>query len=178
MTSASVYARPSSPRRPHTVPLHTGGTHMAENEGGLRRREVVTAIGALGFTAFGGAALAQPAITTPDAKKPATAALPGWDAAKGEYVLPPLPYPKEALEPHIDAQTMEVHHDKHHAAYVSGLNKALSELAKIRDGQGDPSLIKHWSREVSFHGSGHANHTLFWQMMAPAGKGGGAQPTG
>jgi Fe-Mn family superoxide dismutase len=61
---------------------------------------------------------------------------------------------------------------------VAGLNKALKELKNIREGGGDASLIKHWSREVSFHGSGHINHTLFWNMMAPAGKGGGGQPSG
>ncbi len=100
----------------------------------------------------------------------------GWDAAKGEYVLPPLPYPAEALEPAIDAQTMKLHHDKHHAGYVRGLNTALKELEKIRSGQGDEKLTKHWMRELAFHGSGHANHTLFWQVMAPPDQGGGGQP--
>ncbi len=95
----------------------------------------------------------------------------GWDDAKGEYTLPPLPYTADALEPHIDKQTMIVHHSKHHAAYVAGLNGALAQLASIRDGQGDPALIKHWSRELSFHASGHVNHALFWLMMAPPAKG-------
>jgi Fe-Mn family superoxide dismutase len=73
---------------------------------------------------------------------------------------------------------MEIHHDKHHASYVAGVNKALKQLKNIREGGGDASLIKNWSHELSFHGSGHINHTLFWNMMAPAGKGGGGQPSG
>ncbi len=101
----------------------------------------------------------------------------GWDAAAGEYTLPPLPYAYDALEPHIDAQTMEIHHSKHHAGYVRGLNRALRELAAARQAQ-DAGLVKHWSREVSFHGSGHVNHTLFWHSMKPAGEGGGGGPTG
>jgi len=102
----------------------------------------------------------------------------GWDAQKKEYTLPPLPYAYDALEPHIDEQTMRLHHDKHHAGYVRGLNRALAALAGIRSGEVDASLIKHWSRELSFHGSGHVNHLLFWAGMAPAGEGGGGEPTG
>ncbi|HBS28149.1 MAG TPA: superoxide dismutase [Phycisphaerales bacterium] len=102
----------------------------------------------------------------------------GWDEAKGEYTLPPLPYAPEALEPHLDAQTMQIHHGKHHASYVTGLNKALAELAKVRSGAGDASLIKHWSRELAFHGGGHINHALFWVTMAPPSQGGGGEPGG
>jgi Fe-Mn family superoxide dismutase len=149
----------------------------------ISRRDALTSLSALGAASLAATALAQPepkpGLTMPGGAKPALDPWQlGWDKAKGEYVLPPLPYEKNALEPHIDAQTMEIHHDKHHAAYVAGLNKALKELKNIRDGGGDASLIKHWSREVSFHGSGHINHTLFWNMMAPAGKGGGGQPSG
>jgi Fe-Mn family superoxide dismutase len=102
----------------------------------------------------------------------------GWDAAKGEYVLPPLPYAPDALDPFIDAQTMTIHHDKHHDAYVKGANKALAGLAAIREGTGDAALTKHWSRELSFHGCGHFNHTLFWLLMAPPKSGGGGKPSG
>jgi Fe-Mn family superoxide dismutase len=130
----------------------------------------ISALGVVAAPALGGQAATQPA-GTPVADL-------GFDAAKGEYVLPPLPYPKDALEPHLDAATMEIHHGKHHKAYVDGLNKALKALADIRAGTGDASLVKHWSREVSFHGAGHINHSLFWNMMAPAGKGGGGEPTG
>lgn len=145
----------------------------------LNRRGALAAFGALGAAAIAGQAGAQEGIRTQPAPKPwLTPEELGWDSAKGEYVLPALPYAANALEPHIDAQTMTIHHDKHHAAYVAGANKALAELARIREGQGDVPLIKHWSRELSFHLSGHINHTLFWRMMAPAGKGGGGQPTG
>ncbi len=102
----------------------------------------------------------------------------GWDAAKREYTLPPLPYAYDALEPHLDAATMEIHHSKHHAGYVKGLNNALAKLAEIRAGAGDASLIKHWSRELSFHGSGHVNHSLFWTVMAPTAQGAGGEPGG
>jgi Fe-Mn family superoxide dismutase len=143
----------------------------------IDRRDVLTAIGVAGAAAAFAHAQPGTPLTTGGSKPAAPAGLPGFDAAKGEYVLPPLPYDKNALEPHIDAQTMEIHHDKHHKAYVDGLNKAVKALRDIREG-GDAGLIKHWSRELSFHGSGHVNHTLFWNMMAPAGKGGGGQPTG
>ncbi|HLP27828.1 MAG TPA: superoxide dismutase [Candidatus Didemnitutus sp.] len=95
----------------------------------------------------------------------------------GKHELPPLPYEFGALEPHIDAQTMQIHHDKHHLAYVNGLNKAEEELAKSRI-SGDYSLVQHWSRQAAFHGGGHWLHSMFWKVMAPAGKGGGGEPTG
>ncbi|MEM1423095.1 MAG: superoxide dismutase [Planctomycetota bacterium] len=91
----------------------------------------------------------------------------GFDPASKAYTLPDLPYAYDALEPAIDEQTMTIHHSKHHAGYVRGLNRALAKLAEIRDGTGDASLIKHWSRELSFHGSGHVNHALFWLTMGP-----------
>ena len=96
------------------------------------------------------------------------------------YTLPPLPYPNNALEPHIDAMTMEIHHDKHHAAYVTNLNKALegSGVAEqsiedlCRNIETVPANIR---QAVRNNGGGHANHSLFWTIMSP--KGGGA-PTG
>jgi len=102
----------------------------------------------------------------------------GFDAASGRYALPPLPYDPAALEPVIDAETMSIHHGRHHAGYVRGLNRALDRLAEIRAGEGDAGLIKHWSRELSFHGCGHVNHALFWQVMAPPDAGGGGSPVG
>lgn len=93
------------------------------------------------------------------------------------YELPPLPYAYDALEPHIDEQTMHLHHDIHHKGYVDGLNKAEAELAKARQGN-DFALVKHWEREMAFHGSGHFLHAIFWTNMAPAGKGGGGAPSG
>lgn len=93
------------------------------------------------------------------------------------HELPPLPYAYEALEPYIDAETMRIHHDKHHAGYVKGLNQAEEELAKAR-ASGDYSLVQYWSRKAAFNGGGHALHSMFWQIMAPNGNGGGGQPDG
>ena len=92
------------------------------------------------------------------------------------FELPPLPYRYDALEPYIDETTMHLHHDKHHQAYVTGLNKAEEELAKARKA-GDFALIKHWEREAAFNGSGHILHTLFWGNLCP-GSEEGSQPTG
>ncbi len=89
----------------------------------------------------------------------------------GGHQLPPLPYPYDALEPYIDEETMRLHHDKHHQSYVNGLNLAELELEKARR-TGDFSLIKHWERELAFHGAGHYLHTIFWSVMSPHGGGG------
>jgi Fe-Mn family superoxide dismutase len=83
------------------------------------------------------------------------------------HELPPLPYAYDALEPYIDEQTMRLHHDIHHAGYVAGLNKAEAKLAEAREA-GDFSLVKHWSRELAFHGSGHLLHSIFWPNMIGA----------
>ena len=101
----------------------------------------------------------------------------GYDPEKGEYILPPLPYAYDALEPHIDEQTMRLHHDKHHAGYVAGLNASLKKLEEARNA-GDFDTVRALSRDVSFHGGGHALHTLFWSNMAPKGNGGGGKPEG
>lgn len=86
--------------------------------------------------------------------------------AQGDYVLPELPYAYDALEPHIDKQTMTLHHDKHHQGYVNGLNNATKKVKEAMD-TGDFSLIKHWERELAFHGSGHFLHSIFWTNMGP-----------
>jgi Fe-Mn family superoxide dismutase len=91
-----------------------------------------------------------------------------------KYTLPDLPYAYDALEPHIDAQTMKLHHDLHHKSYVDGLNAALDKLDAARK-SGDFSAVKHLSREVAFHGSGHAMHCIFWTNMSPNG---GGEPDG
>jgi Fe-Mn family superoxide dismutase len=97
------------------------------------------------------------------------------------HEVPALPYPFDALEPHIDARTMEIHHDKHHAAYVNNLNKALeghADLQKkgvedlLRDIKKVPEKIR---TAVQNNGGGHANHTLFWTIMSPDG---GGEPSG
>lgn len=90
------------------------------------------------------------------------------------HELPPLPYDYTALEPHIDEQTMRLHHDKHHLAYVNGLNNAETKLAEARS-KNDFALVKHWEREAAFHGAGHFLHVIFWENMTPNG---GGQPSG
>jgi Fe-Mn family superoxide dismutase len=91
-----------------------------------------------------------------------------------KYELPPLPYASDALEPHYDKATVELHHGKHHLAYVNGLNAALDKLAAAR-AAGDHALVKHLSREVAFHGGGHIFHSIFWTNLKP---GGGGRPDG
>lgn len=90
------------------------------------------------------------------------------------YELPPLPYPYDALEPHIDKATLEFHHDKHHKGYVDGLNAALGKLDEARK-SGDFALAQHFERLVAFHGAGHQNHVQYWENMKA---GGGGEPTG
>lgn len=94
-----------------------------------------------------------------------------------EHQLPPLPYAFNALEPYIDAETLEIHHDRHHAGYVKGLNNAEKALAAARAAN-DYALVQHWSRQYAFHGAGNALHTLYWTVMAAPGSGGGGQPEG
>lgn len=91
--------------------------------------------------------------------------------AAGEYTLSPLPYAYDALEPHIDAETMLLHHDIHHAGYVKGLNGALAAMADAR-AKNDYALIDRLAQKASFHGSGHILHEIFWKNMAAPGSGG------
>jgi Fe-Mn family superoxide dismutase len=88
----------------------------------------------------------------------------------GKYVLPELPYAYNALEPLYDEQTVRLHHDKHHAAYVNGLNAALEKLEAARK-TNNFADVKALSKAVAFHGSGHILHTLFWHSMRPGGAG-------
>ena len=93
------------------------------------------------------------------------------------YELPPLPYPNDALEPHIDAQTMEIHHDKHHQAYITNLNKALEGHAdlsskSIEELIADLNAVPEAARTVvRNNGGGHANHSFFWKILGPNGGG-------
>ena len=91
-----------------------------------------------------------------------------------KYTLPELPYGYDALEPHSDGRTLELHHSKHHQGYVNGLNGALEKLAAAR-ASGDHGQIKHLCREVAFHGSGHFLHSIFWTNLR---SGGGGRPEG
>ena len=97
------------------------------------------------------------------------------------YELPPLPYPKDALEPHIDAATMEIHHGKHHNAYVTNVDKAIAGNAAL-ESKSIEALISDLSSvpenirtPVRNNGGGHCNHSMFWKLMAP---GAGGVPTG
>jgi len=102
-------------------------------------------------------------------------------AAQTAFVVPPLPYSFDALEPFIDAKTMEIHHDKHHGAYVTNLNKALEGQADLQKLSVD-EIIGHLDRvpenirtAVRNNGGGHSNHSMFWKIMK---KGGGGEPKG
>lgn len=97
------------------------------------------------------------------------------------FQVPALPYAFDALEPHIDARTMEIHHDKHHAAYVNNLNKALESHPELQQRsiedllRGIADVPESIRTAVRNNGGGHANHSLFWQSMGP---GGGGTPSG
>jgi superoxide dismutase, Fe-Mn family len=127
---------------------------------------------ALKATALASAALA--------AALPRANAQPAPAPATGPFTLPPLPYAFDALEPQIDALTMQIHHDKHHAAYVANLNKAVAKFPATGQ-QSVEELMKNLNAvpeairtDVRNQGGGHYNHTLFWQML----KRDGGQPKG
>ena len=130
---------------------------------------------ALATVACAAASTLRTAIAQPAPTPTATA------APSGPFTLPPLPYAYDALEPHIDAQTMQIHHDKHHAAYVANLNKAINDMPGDGGSLAIESLLQNLNSlpenirtAVRNNGGGHYNHSLFWQMMK---KGGGGEPT-
>jgi Fe-Mn family superoxide dismutase len=95
------------------------------------------------------------------------------------FTLPPLPYPADSLEPHIDKATMEIHHDKHHGAYVTNLNKALESAPDLASKSIEELLANNCAAvpeasktAVRNNGGGHANHSLFWNLMSKNGGGG------
>jgi superoxide dismutase, Fe-Mn family len=90
------------------------------------------------------------------------------------YTLPELPYDYKALEPHLSGRILELHHDKHHKAYVDGANKVLERLQEAR-ASGDFGSINQLEKNLAFHLSGHILHSLFWKNMSPDG---GGKPTG
>lgn len=97
--------------------------------------------------------------------------------------LPPLPYPADALEPHIDRLTMEIHHGKHHQAYVTNANKALEGTPMAEWSVDDlcrrlAEIPEDKRTAVRNNAGGHWNHSLFWTLLAPANKGGGGTPSG
>ena len=136
------------------------------------RRDFMTALAAMGGTIW----LKPQSAAAGDPATGLCVAGAAFDAP-AEYTLPPLPYSPDALEPHIDKETMTIHHGKHHAAYVKGLNTAIKSLAEARD-SGKYENVQQLSRLLAFHAGGHFNHTVFWSNMAPNGKGGGGEPKG
>ena len=100
------------------------------------------------------------------------------------FTLPQLPYAFDALEPHVDAQTMQIHHGKHHQTYVTNLNAAIEKAPELA-GQPIEQLLANVNAApeavrgaIRNNGGGHWNHSAFWRMMAPAGGQGSAEPTG
>jgi len=91
-----------------------------------------------------------------------------------EYTLPDLPYDYGALEPHLSARILELHHGKHHAAYVSGANKVQQQLAEAR-ASNDYDAINQLQKNLAFHLSGHVLHSMFWENLSPDG---GGKPSG
>ena len=105
-------------------------------------------------------------------------------AGDAKHSLPRLPYDFAALEPHIDAQTMQIHHGKHHQTYITNLNTALAKHPELGEKsledllQGINTIPDDIRAAVRNNGGGHYNHSLFWTIMAPAGSGGGGEPAG
>jgi Fe-Mn family superoxide dismutase len=91
-----------------------------------------------------------------------------------KYELPALSYDYAALEPNISARIMELHHSKHHAAYVAGANTALDQMAEARE-KNDFTWINKLQKDLAFHLGGHVNHSIFWSNLSPDG---GDKPTG
>lgn len=123
------------------------------------------------FAAVGGLWPLSPAMAGPEnVSKPE-------GKPEGPFKLPPLGYPLDALEPSIDARTMEIHHDKHHAAYVKGLNAAVARAPTLQTRTVEQLLTnldavpEEIRTAVRHHGGGHANHSLFWQTLSPKGGG-------
>lgn len=124
----------------------------------LSRRQLLQSAGA------GALSLALPALTVRAEEK------------KAAFTLPKLPYAYDALEPHIDAETMMIHHDKHHQAYVNNLNMALASQPKLQGKTIEEILaVGKLPPAIVNNGGGHANHTMFWEIMGPKG---GGSPSG
>ncbi len=145
------------------------------NETPIPRRSFLNGAGATALTASG---LLIPgprarADERPEAARggPIAESLAAAVSADGQYALPPLPYGYDALSRSIDEETMRLHHDKHHAAYVKGANEALARLAEIRGGRIDAGQVSEWTEKLAFNLSGHLLHAIFWAGMGPEGGG-------
>lgn len=129
----------------------------------LSRREIIRGAGAMATVGMLSQFLTSEAIA--QHKEPGVFA----------HELPPLPYPADALEPVIDAETVKIHHDKHFAGYIKGLNTTLEKLEKAR-AEGNFDNVKALSRDLAFHGSGVVLHWIYFSSIGP--KAGGGAPTG
>jgi len=145
----------------------------------VNRRDFLAGTAAAMGVALAGSSLKSAMAAETDAKTSETAA--AAPEAAGPFKLSPLPYAYDALEPHIDVQTMHIHHDKHHAAYVANLNKAVAGQA-VLNGKSAEELLKNLSEvpeavrtAIQNNAGGDVNHTMFWEIMTP---GGAKQPTG
>ncbi|MBD1932655.1 MULTISPECIES: superoxide dismutase [Cyanophyceae] len=147
----------------------------------LNRRKFLFLLGATtGAVAIGAFPSACSAQSTQESNATQAPASPTAQT-KDTFTLPPLPYDYKALEPHIDAATMQFHHDKHHAAYVKNLNEAVNKYPQLQ-GKSAEELISNLNSipedirtTVRNNGGGHVNHTMFWEIMAPNA---GGAPTG
>lgn len=160
--------------------MRTFAPHRVSVSTLLGRRRFLTALG----VGAAGAAVAASGLRLPAVH---AAGGPEVDAGlmtapvAGAFVLPPLPYPYDALAPHIDTLTMQIHHDRHHAAYVNNLNAALTDYPELRQ-RDATDLIAHLDTlpeavrtAARNNGGGHVNHAIFWATMSPAG---GGEPGG
>jgi len=137
----------------------------------LKRRDLITAGGAaLAAGALFGTAGAHNHDAHDNGAHDWRALVPGAVDSEGKWALPELDYDYDALEPHIDAETMEIHHTRHHQGYVTGLIGNEEKLAEARS-SGDFALVEHWSNKLSFNGGGHFLHCIFWDCMGPDGGG-------
>jgi len=123
-------------------------------------------MGAAAMAAMAGATWAQEGAAT---TQPAPSLALDGAFKDGLYTLPKLPYDYDALQPEYDAQPLKIHHTKHHAGYVTGLNQTLEKLQEVRK-TGDYASVQALSRNLAFHGSGHMLHCLLWHSMTPGGK--------
>jgi superoxide dismutase, Fe-Mn family len=95
----------------------------------------------------------------------------------GVYILPPLPYAQDALEPFMDAETLGLHHQFHHGGAVKGLNKDMEKIQSANQ-SGNLEGVEYWIKKSALHASSHILHSIFWTNLAPSGKGGGGEPKG
>ncbi|MBS3734656.1 MAG: superoxide dismutase [Phycisphaerae bacterium] len=136
-------------------------------EHALTRRDAMKLAGGTAMASLAGGCLAETPHAPPGGAMAAAAT--DLHAADGDrYVLPDLPYAADALEPLYEKRALTIHHDRHHAGYVKGLNRVLGKLAAAREA-GAHARVKGLSRGLAFHGSGHVLHTLFWHSMTPGG---------